>query len=86
MPVMIAPAIGVAGLSILYWEAVVPVSVWLLACLSLGTVATARKAEYGLHMSRAPLVAATAMIMHVAWSLGFWLHVMESLVRWRRRA
>ncbi|WP_332691039.1 glycosyltransferase family 2 protein [Devosia sp.] len=76
LPLVILPAVLLAALSIVHWGFLVPMVAWGLACFALGAVA-ARKhfAEYGLPIALAPLVGVAAMIMHFAWSAGFWLHL-----------
>lgn len=80
LPLVILPAVALAALSFLHWSALIPLALWCLACLALGAVATSRHFDkYGLPFSRAPLVGIAAMIMHFAWSSGFWLHVARAL-------
>lgn len=80
LPLAIVPAVALVALCFVSWVAVVPFLLWSLLCLGLGTLATARhEKEYGLPVSRGPLVGLAAMIMHFAWSAGFWLHVASSL-------
>lgn len=80
LPLAIVPAVALVALCVVSWVAVVPFVLWSLLCLGLGTLATARhEEEYGLPVSRGPLVGVAAMIMHFAWSAGFWLHVVSSL-------
>jgi succinoglycan biosynthesis protein ExoA len=80
LPLVIAPAVGLAALSFVNWMAIVPFLGWSLLCLSMGVMAAARhEKDYGLPMSRAPLVGIAAMIMHFAWSAGFWAHVASSV-------
>lgn len=76
LPLAIAPAVALAALSFVSWVAIVPFLGWSLLCLSMGAMAAARhEKDYGVPMSRAPLVGFAAMIMHFAWSAGFWMHV-----------
>jgi succinoglycan biosynthesis protein ExoA len=86
LPLAIAPAVGLAALSVFTWLAVVPALGWSVACLSMGAVAAARhEKDYGLPVSRAPLVGVAAMIMHFAWSAGFWLQLADALTGRGRR-
>jgi succinoglycan biosynthesis protein ExoA len=76
MPLVILPAVLLAALSIVHWGFLVPLLAWGLACLALGAVAARQHfADYGLPLAQAPLVGVAAMIMHLAWSSGFWLHL-----------
>ncbi|WP_375450179.1 glycosyltransferase family 2 protein [uncultured Devosia sp.] len=80
VPLAILPAVVLAALSFVHWSALVPLVAWCVACLALGLVATGRHVQdYGLPVSRAPLVGVAAMIMHLAWSSGFWLHLARNV-------
>ena len=87
MPLVIVPAVLMAVLSIWHWAFLVPLALWGLACIGLGTYA-ARKhyADYGVPLLHAPLVGVAAMVMHLAWSSGFWLHVVQRLTSPRTTA
>jgi len=76
-PLVILPAVLLALLSFFHWIFLVPLAGWCLACLILGAVATKQHFDdYGVPLIQAPLVGLAAMIMHFAWSSGFWLHLM----------
>ncbi len=76
LPLVILPTVLLALLSIIHWVFLIPLLAWVLACLVLGAVAARQHfAEYGLPIAQAPLVGVAAMIMHLAWSSGFWLHL-----------
>jgi succinoglycan biosynthesis protein ExoA len=48
----------------------VPLAIWAVACLGYGFwMAIGQKNPYG------PLASLSAMIMHFAWSAGFWLEL-----------
>jgi succinoglycan biosynthesis protein ExoA len=84
VPLAVAPAVVLAGLSFFYWPALVPLVLWLAASMALGAMTIARQAgRYRLPPTSAPLVGAAAMIMHLAWSAGFWLELAGSLGRRR---
>ena len=85
VPLVILPAVILAALSFVHWGALIPLAIWCVACLALGLVATRRHFDdYGLPVSRAPLVGIAAMIMHFAWSSGFWLHIARSVTGARK--
>jgi len=85
LPLAILPAVGLAGLALVNWLALVPLLLWSALCLGLGTLAAARcRHQYRLPLFYAPLAGFAAMIMHFAWSAGFWLHVAASANRHRR--
>ena len=79
VPLVILPAVLLAALSIIHWGFLVPLLAWGLACFALGAVAARQHVkEYGLQPVQVPLVGVAAMIMHFAWSSGFWLHLARS--------
>ena len=78
MPLVILPAVLLAALSVVHWGFLAPLLLWGLACLGLGALATRQHVDYGVHLLQAPLVGIAAMIMHLAWSAGFWLHLARS--------
>jgi succinoglycan biosynthesis protein ExoA len=76
LPLAIVPAVALTGLALVNWLALVPLLLWSALCLGLGTLAAARsRHQYRLPLFYAPLAGLAAMIMHFAWSAGFWLHV-----------
>jgi succinoglycan biosynthesis protein ExoA len=76
LPLVILPAVLLAALSFVHWGFLIPLLAWGLACFALGAVAARQHfADYGLPIAQAPLVGVAAMIMHFAWSSGFWLHL-----------
>ena len=79
IPLMVAPVAAGAFLAVISWVAAVPVVLWAAACLGYGMwMALGQRNPYG------PLAAVSAMIMHFAWSAGFWRELMD--VRQRRGA
>lgn len=77
-PLAILPVVLLAVLSIWHWAFLIPLALWGVGCIALG-MAAARKhyPEYGTPMVLSPLVGWAAMIMHFAWSSGFWLHLVQ---------
>jgi succinoglycan biosynthesis protein ExoA len=77
-PLAILPVVLLAVLSIWHWAFLIPLLVWGVGCIALGMHA-ARKyyPEQGIPLWFSPLVGWAAMIMHLAWSSGFWLHVLR---------
>ncbi len=70
IPLMIAPAVAGALLAVVSVAAIVPVLLWAAACLGYGAwLALVRRQRHGL------LAGVSAMIMHLAWSAGFWLQL-----------
>jgi len=79
VPLVILPTVLLAVLSIVHWGFVLPLLAWGLACFALGAVAARQHVkDYDLHATQVPLVGVAAMIMHFAWSSGFWLHLARS--------
>jgi succinoglycan biosynthesis protein ExoA len=69
---MVAPMVAGASLALLYWVALVPAGLWAAACIGYGVwMAVGQRNPYG------PLAAFSAMVMHLAWSAGFWLQLLD---------
>jgi succinoglycan biosynthesis protein ExoA len=76
VPLVILPTVLLAALSLVHWGFLVPMVAWGVACFALGAVAARQHVkEYGLRLDQVPLVGVAAMIMHLAWSSGFWMHL-----------
>ena len=85
LPLAIVPAAALAPLAVVHWCALVPLGMWAGACLALGGLSAMKMAKrYDLPAQGAPLVGISAMIMQMAWSTGFWLHLAQSLPANRR--
>ncbi len=70
LPLAVVPIFIGAFLAVLNWIAVIPVGLWAVACIAYGFwIALGQKNPYG------PLAAISAMVMHFAWSMGFWMEV-----------
>jgi succinoglycan biosynthesis protein ExoA len=69
----VLPAVLLALAGPLFWPAVLPLAVWMGFCLG-GGIMLGIKAR-NTHMAAAGPVA---MIMHLAWSLGFWKSMLGS--------
>jgi succinoglycan biosynthesis protein ExoA len=73
IPLMVAPVVAGASLALLDWAALLPAGLWAGTCLGYGAwMAVRRRDPYG------PLAGFSAMVMHLAWSAGFWLQLLES--------
>ncbi|MBV2185775.1 MAG: glycosyltransferase family 2 protein [Rhizobium sp.] len=71
IPLSVAPVTIGALLAILNWAAAIPFVVWAGACIAYGAwLAIGQRNPYG------PLAALSAMVMHFAWSAGFWREVL----------
>lgn len=72
IPLMVFPVVAGTSLALLNWAALVPAGLWAAACLGYGAwMAIRQRNPYG------PLAGFSAMIMHLAWSTGFWLQLLE---------
>ncbi len=70
LPLAVAPLVAGTSLAFLSWAAFVPAGLWMAACVGYGVwLAVGQRNPYG------PLAAFSAMVMHLAWSAGFWLQL-----------
>lgn len=78
IPLSVVPVTAGALLAFINWAAVLPAGLWVAACLGYGVwMAVGQRNPYG------PLAAVSAMVMHFAWSAGFWRELLD---RRRRQA
>jgi len=78
LPLAVAPAMAGAALSPLFWPLLLPVLAWILVSLSFGLVLAARRRDPAVLLS-----GPAAMIMHLAWSAGFWAQLLVD--GWERK-
>jgi len=71
VPLMVVPTALLASLAVVHWIFTVPLLVWAAICLSYGAALALRESRPGL-----ALAGVSAMVMHFAWSLGFWLQLL----------
>jgi succinoglycan biosynthesis protein ExoA len=72
LPLVVFPVVAGTSLALLNWVALVPAGVWAAACLGYGAwMAVRQRNPYG------PLAGFAAMVMHLAWSAGFWLQMLS---------
>jgi succinoglycan biosynthesis protein ExoA len=72
IPLMVFPVVAGMSLAFLSLAALVPAALWAAACLGYGVwMAVSQRNPYG------PLVGFSAMVMHLAWSAGFWLQILD---------
>ncbi|WP_309089836.1 glycosyltransferase family 2 protein [Phenylobacterium sp.] len=67
LPLAVAPAVASLAAAPFFWAFAVPALVWMAAALSFGLLLGVRKRD-----PAAALSGVAAMIMHLAWSAGFW--------------
>jgi succinoglycan biosynthesis protein ExoA len=79
LPLAILPTVLLAVLCVFHWGFLVPAIAWSILCLGLGGLAARQHFdEYRVPAVQTPLVGFAAMIMHLAWSAGFWLHLVQN--------
>lgn len=72
LPLAVMPLVAGSLLAVLNWTALLPAGMWMAACLGYGIwMAVMQRNPYG------PLAAVSAMVMHLGWSSGFWLHLFD---------
>lgn len=72
LPLLVVPAFAGALLAFLHWIVALPFLLWAGLCLAYGFwMAIGQRNPYG------PLAAVSAMIMHFAWSAGFWSELLR---------
>lgn len=72
IPLSVVPVSMGALLAFISWAAFVPVGLWMAACVGYGFwMALGQRNPYG------PLAAFSAMVMHFAWSAGFWREFLD---------
>jgi succinoglycan biosynthesis protein ExoA len=72
IPLFIPPAVLLAMFAFVHWIALVPMAVWILVCLGFGAWTAVRQRKPQL-----VLAGVSALIMHFAWSLGFWTQLVS---------
>lgn len=77
-PLMIAPAVLMALIGVIFAPMALPALIWAAACLGYGAVLAFRARDASLLLS-----GPAAMIMHLAWSCGFWAQVLRRAPRER---
>ena len=71
IPLLVFPVVVGASLAFLNLAALIPAGLWATACIGYGVwMAVGQRNPYG------PLAGFSAMVMHLAWSLGFWLQLL----------
>jgi succinoglycan biosynthesis protein ExoA len=76
LPLAVAPAVLGALAAPLSWPLLVPAMVWTAVALGYGALLGAKAKDPAVLLS-----GPAAMIMHLAWSLGFWLQLADWLTR-----
>lgn len=72
LPLAVVPVAIGALFSFVHWLAALPVLAWASLCLAYGVwLAVGQRNPHG------PVAAISAMIMHFAWSAGFWLELLR---------
>lgn len=71
VPLAVFPVVLLAAFSFIHWIAAVPLLVWMSVCLGYGLVAAIRQRKADV-----ALAGVSALVMHFAWSVGFWLQLL----------
>ncbi len=74
VPLAVAPAVAVAALAPLWWPLALPALAWAGLSLGYGLVAGAARRQAPMLWAGIP-----AMIMHLAWSAGFWRQLITAV-------
>jgi len=80
LPLAVAPAVLGAAASPLFAPLAAPAAIWAGTALTWGLVLSARRRDTAVLMA-----GPAAMIMHLAWSLGFWMQLAGWIFKGRRR-
>jgi succinoglycan biosynthesis protein ExoA len=72
IPLLVFPVVLLAPFSLVYLLAALPFLVWSMVCIFYGLVTAIRRRDMAL-----ALVGVSAMVMHLGWSMGFWLQLLE---------
>jgi succinoglycan biosynthesis protein ExoA len=72
LPLAVAPAVAGLALAPVFWAFAMPAVVWALTALTYGAALALRRRDVTTLMS-----GPAAMIMHLAWSAGFWAQLLS---------
>jgi succinoglycan biosynthesis protein ExoA len=76
LPLAVAPAVLGALAAPAFWPLAIPALVWVAAALAYGLALGAKQRDPAVLLS-----GLAAMIMHLGWSLGFWMQLASWLAR-----
>lgn len=76
LPVLVGPAILLALLAPIYPVAALPASLWVASCIAASVVGFVRTRE-----TSSLTAAFAAMVMHAAWSFGFWRFSLRAAIK-----
>ncbi|AZO72120.1 MAG: glycosyltransferase family 2 protein [Mesorhizobium sp.] len=71
IPLLVFPVVLLAVLSPIFVPAAVPFLIWAAVCLGYGAVTAIRQRNPAI-----ALAGVSAMVMHLGWSMGFWLQIL----------
>lgn len=78
LPLLVFPAVALIGLQpVLGGLALLPALFWASVCMGFGLVVAVRTSQPNLI-----LAGVSAIVMHLAWSLGFWLQLLLHPRKW----
>lgn len=70
VPLLVAPSAFLVALCVIHPVAALPFSLWAGICIAIAVLTMARERSFAALLSGLPI-----MIMHMAWSIGFWLQI-----------
>lgn len=73
LPLLIVPSALLALLAPVHWLALVPLMIWAITCLGYGLMLAFKQRKPGL-----AIAGISGMVMHFAWSFGFWRQLVSS--------
>lgn len=71
VPLLVFPVVLLAAFSFVHWLAAVPLLLWASVCLGYGLWTAIRQRNADI-----ALAGVSAMVMHLGWSVGFWLQLL----------
>lgn len=71
VPLLVFPVVLLAALSFVHWLAAVPLLLWASVCQGYGLWTAIRQRNADI-----ALAGVSAMVMHLGWSIGFWLQLL----------
>lgn len=72
-PLLVFPAAILSAFTVVHWVALLPIAAWAGICLVYGLVTALRE-----HTPQLALMGVSIMVMHLAWSAGFWRELLST--------
>jgi succinoglycan biosynthesis protein ExoA len=74
VPLLVLPSVVLSPFAFVHWLAAVPLAVWLAVCIGFGVWTAVRNGKPHLIFA-----GISVMIIHFAWSLGFWMQLLTDV-------